>query len=141
MFIQNVSRAAAKTGEHISPGRNSMLISITDPCQEYLTPAFPFKEIHRFEFLDTDDESNEFSCTSLQATELVLLLEYALDNEMNVIVHCNAGIYRSGAVAEIGVIMGFRDTHTHRIPNVLIKNLMMRKLYEIGDRSNSSIVP
>ena len=47
---------------------------------------------------------------------------------MNVIVHCVAGVCRSGAVCEIGVMMGFDDTEVFRSPNLLVKHKMMKVL-------------
>jgi hypothetical protein len=47
---------------------------------------------------------------------------------MNVIVHCVAGVCRSGAVCEIGVMMGFDDTEAFRSPNLLVKHRMMKHL-------------
>jgi hypothetical protein len=47
---------------------------------------------------------------------------------MNVVVHCFAGICRSGAVTEVGVMMGFEDTGRFRAPNLLVKHRMMRAL-------------
>jgi hypothetical protein len=45
-----------------------------------------------------------------------------------VIVHCVAGVCRSGAVCEVGVIMGFDDTEVFRSPNLLVKHKMMKVL-------------
>jgi hypothetical protein len=47
---------------------------------------------------------------------------------MNVIVHCVAGVCRSGAVCEVGVMLGFDDTEAFRSPNLLVKHRMMRCL-------------
>jgi hypothetical protein len=47
---------------------------------------------------------------------------------MNVVVHCHAGVCRSGAVCEIGVMLGFNDTEAFRSPNLLVKHRMMRTL-------------
>ena len=47
---------------------------------------------------------------------------------MNVIVHCHAGVCRSGAVAELGVMLGFKDTESFRSPNLLVKHKMMKAL-------------
>jgi hypothetical protein len=47
---------------------------------------------------------------------------------MNVVVHCFAGICRSGAVCEVGVMMGFNDTERFRSPNLLVKHRMMKHL-------------
>ena len=67
-------------------------------------------------------------CSQEQADELVRLLQHAKDNNMNVIVHCHAGVCRSGAVCEVGVMMGFKDTEAFRSPNLLVKHRMMKKL-------------
>jgi hypothetical protein len=58
-------------------------------------------------------------CSQEQANELVRLLQHALEQRMNVIVHCHAGVCRSGAVCEIGVMLGFDDTEVFRSPNLL----------------------
>jgi predicted protein tyrosine phosphatase len=63
-----------------------------------------------------------------QAAELVRLLHHALDNSMNVLVHCHAGICRSGAVVEVGSMMGFTPTERFRMPNLRVKHRMMRVL-------------
>jgi hypothetical protein len=39
-----------------------------------------------------------------------------------------AGICRSGAVTEVGVMLGFNDTEKFRSPNLLVKHRMMKKL-------------
>ena len=127
-FIQNVPLKAVAQGFHYDAGINSMLIQIVDPCMEFPVPKHQFREVHRFEFLDEEDTENPFSITPMQAAELVALLQHALENEMNVTVHCVAGLCRSGAVAEVGVMLGFRDAETERLPNTLVKTSMMRVL-------------
>lgn len=130
-WIQNISLDAIKKGYHINVGPNSMLIQIVDPCIEFPTPKYLFKEVRQYEFLDVElanDIGFEFAITQDQADSLVSDLQYALDNSMDVVVHCHAGICRSGAVTEIGVMMGFQDTKTIRIPNMRVKNFMMKKL-------------
>ena len=139
-WIQNVSMKDIKTGQHIEAGENSMLIQIVDPAYEFPTPLKQFKEVHQFEFLDiekdglTNDGSgnwidmSEFAVTDEQAQEIVTLLQHALDNRMNVVVHCHAGVCRSGAVAEVGVMMGFSDSESFRSPNLLVKHKMMKSL-------------
>jgi predicted protein tyrosine phosphatase len=139
-WIQNVSMKDIKTGQHIEAGENSMLIQIVDPAYEFPTPLRTFKEVHQFEFLDierdglTNDGSgnwtdmSEFAVTEEQAGQIVNLLQRALDNRMNVVVHCHAGVCRSGAVAEVGVMLGFDDAEAFRSPNLLVKHLMMKAL-------------
>jgi predicted protein tyrosine phosphatase len=131
MWIENVSLDAITKGFHFDPGPNSMLIQIVDPDMNFPVPLFSFKEIHQFKFLDIEEDDpapNEVKITDEQAMELVGLLDRAKDQWMNVIVHCVAGICRSGAVAEIGVIMGFDDTKVFRMPNMTVKRKMLKCL-------------
>jgi len=132
MWIQNVALSDVKKGFHFDAGSNSMLIQIVDPAMEFPTPKHQFKEIHQFEFLDLEKDdmpdAEEFKITYEQAAQLVRLLQHALDNRMHVIVHCVAGVCRSGAVCEVGVMMGFDDTEVFRSPNLLVKHRMMKAL-------------
>jgi predicted protein tyrosine phosphatase len=146
MWIQNVAMADVARGFHFDAGPNSMLIQIVDPATEFPTPKHQFREIHQFEFLDIEEDGmtnlgdgttvdmSEFAITDADADRLVKLLQHALDNNMNVVVHCHAGVCRSGAVAEVGVMMGFQDTEVHRSPNLLVKHKMMRVLGWTYDR-------
>jgi predicted protein tyrosine phosphatase len=139
-WIQNVSLADIKKGHHIDAGFNSMLIQIVDPDIEFPTPMYDFREVYQFKFLDIEDDgmSNDGNGTPIdmswgmitddQAAELVSLLKQAEDKHMNVVVHCVAGVCRSGAVCEVGVMMGFRDAESFRSPNLLVKHKMMRVL-------------
>lgn len=140
-WIQNVALSDIVKGRHIDAGTNSMLIQIVDPCMEFPTPLHKFSEIHKFEFLDleADDmpDAEEFKITDVQASELVCLLQYALNHRMNVVVHCVAGVCRSGAVCEVGVMMGFRDTEDYRSPNLLVKHKMMDVLGMTYDNNAS----
>jgi hypothetical protein len=109
-----------------------MLIQIVDPDMEHPEPAHQFKETHKFKFLDLEqpDEciDEAWKISDAQAGELVDLLQHALDQRMDVVVHCVAGICRSGAVTEVGVMMGFDDTGRFRAPNLLVKHRMMLAL-------------
>jgi predicted protein tyrosine phosphatase len=131
-WIQNVSLADVRKGHHIRVDENSMLIQIVDPDMEHPEPAHNFKEVHKFKFLDlekSDDCINDaWKIQDEQAEQLVELLEHALDKRMDVVVHCVAGVCRSGAVAEVGVMLGFDDAEAFRSPNLLVKHKMMRKL-------------
>lgn len=131
-WIQNVALADIPRGFHIDPGVNAMLIQIVDPCMEFPEPKYQFRERHQFEFLDLEEadmpDAEEFKITYEQAEQLVRLLQHALENRMNVIVHCVAGVCRSGAVCEVGVMMGFRDTEVYRQPNLMVKRYMMKVL-------------
>jgi len=133
-WIQNVALSDISTGYHIDPGSNAMLIQIVDPAMEFPEPlpVYVFRETHQFEFLDVEERDSVLDeamrCSPAQAAELVRLLQHALENRMNVIVHCHAGVCRSGAVCEVGVMLGFDDTEAFRSPNLLVKHRMMRHL-------------
>lgn len=132
MFIENCAASDVATGFHKNPGNNAMLIQITDPASWRVTPKRSFKEVHHFEFLDLEDKDyaieESMKVSDEQAQELVRLLQHAKDNGMNVIVHCFAGVCRSGAVTEVGVMMGFEDTGKWRSPNLRVKHKMMKAL-------------
>jgi predicted protein tyrosine phosphatase len=139
-WIQNVALIDVKKGHHIRVGENAMLIQIVDPAMEFPIPHYQFKEVHQFEFLDIEEDGmtnngdgtwtdmSEFAVTQDQANELVRLLDHALEDRMDVVVHCVAGVCRSGAVAEVGVMMGFDDAEAFRAPNLLVKHKMMKRL-------------
>jgi predicted protein tyrosine phosphatase len=132
MWIQNISLDNLRAGVHYEAGPNSMLIQIVDPAMEFPVPKYQFKDVRQFEFLDIEEKDTEYDvecqCSSDQAQQLVDALKHALDSRMNVIVHCVAGLCRSGAVAEVGVMLGFEDTETQRTPNLLVKHRMLKAL-------------
>lgn len=140
MWITNISREDVRRAFHYDPGPNSMLIQISDPPGDHPTPKYPFKEVYQFDFLDIEEDGltndgcgnwtdmSEFKITDLQAERIVDLLKRALDLKMNVVVHCHMGICRSGAVCEVGVMMGFEDQGHRRQPNLLVKHKMMKAL-------------
>lgn len=130
-WIENVAASDIATGFHSDLGPNVMLIQIADPAGWFLTPLKEFKEVHQFEFMDVEDNDNfpeECKFSDEQAVRMVGLLKHALDNNMNVIVHCFAGICRSGAVVEVGTMMGFTATDRYRQPNLRVKHKMMKVL-------------
>jgi protein tyrosine phosphatase len=123
MFIENCAAADMPQAFHKDPGPNSMLIQITDPASWRATP--------KHEFLDAEDECGfpeETKFSDEQAMDMVGLLLRAKSYNMNVIVHCFAGLCRSGAVAEVGMMLGFEDTGRVRRPNARVKTKMMKVL-------------
>jgi predicted protein tyrosine phosphatase len=140
MWIQNVSKLDIAAGHHFDPGPNAMLIQIMDQGEGFPVPKYKFKEVHQFEFLDIEDDGltnmgdgimsdlGEFAITDEQAEDIAALLLHARKNRMNVIVHCYAGIFRSGAVAEVGIELGFDDTDAFRCPNRLVKRKLLQAL-------------
>jgi predicted protein tyrosine phosphatase len=110
-----------------------MLIRIQDPATFFgcIKHAQMFKEVYEFEFLDAEDSDgfeDECKIQDEQAVEIIRLLNRALDNHMNVVVHCHAGICRSGAVVEVASMMGFTPSDRYRQPNLRVKNKLMKVL-------------
>ena len=130
-FIENVAASDVTTGFHYDCGPNAMLISITDPAGWKPNPKHNFKEVHEFEFLDAEDEDgfpDECKIQDEQAENIIALLNRAKENHMNVVVHCFAGICRSGAVVEVATMMGFTPTDRFRQPNLRVKHKLMKVL-------------
>ena len=135
MWIENVPASSIANRMHMDAGPNSMLIQILDPASVFPRPLHRFKEIHQFEFLDIEDDDiakgafpEDVAIQEDQAVEIARLLRHALENRMHVVVHCHAGLCRSGAVAEVGIMMGFQDTERTRIPNLRVKHKLLRAL-------------
>ena len=133
-WIENISLADVRSGYHYDPGPNAMLIQIVDPGVEFPKPKYKqWRRIRQFFFLDVEDNEPDgaiYSCaiTNEDAKGIAEALREAWDNGMNVVVHCHMGVARSGAVAEVGVMMGFRDTEKFRIPNLMVKKKLMEQL-------------
>ncbi len=130
-WIENVSMSDVHLGHHSDLGENCMLIRISDPAYGFYPTKRTFKEVYEFEFLDAEDEDkfdDDFKISDAQAQHLVQLLQRAMAKSMNVLVHCHAGICRSGAVTEVGTMMGFTATERFRQPNLRVKHKMMKAL-------------
>jgi predicted protein tyrosine phosphatase len=145
-FIENVSKQDVNLGWHMDAGPNAMLIRIQDPATFFgkIARKEMFKEVYEFEFLDAEDSDgfpDEAKISDEQAAELVRLLQRAIDNHMNVVVHCHAGICRSGAVVEVATMMGFTPTDRFRQPNLRVKHKMMKALgwtYDSEEKPSST---
>lgn len=143
-FIENISWDDCKNGWHYDCGDNAMLIQIADPATFFPEPKRQFKEVHQFEFLDAEDGDRfpeEAMISDEQAAELVRLLQHAKENRMNVVVHCHAGICRSGAVVEVASMMGFTPSDRYRQPNLRVKHKMMKVLgwtYDENEKTSST---
>ena len=133
VWIENVSYEDIKEGLHFDAGSNSMLIQIVDPDMEFPISKYDFRLVYQVKFLDVENDEkagivyNE-AINDEHATILADALTVAKNNSMNVIVHCVAGLCRSGAVVEVGTMMGFQDTEKFRAPNVMVKKMLMNKL-------------
>ena len=126
MFIENCAMFEIPLGKHRNPGSNSMLIQIIDLDLDFPVPKHNFKEVRQYKFLDND--SDQTGINNDQAEQIARSLQFALKQKMNVIVHCVMGICRSGAVVEVGTIIGFEDTGKYRQPNTRVKKMLMKHL-------------
>ena len=130
-WITNISRASVISGYHYYPGQNAMLISIIDPDANPPTVYHSFKEKHTFAFWDINEADAENAISDADAKEIAELLIKARDQQMNVVVHCTAGLCRSGAVTEAAVAFGLlNDTGVRRQPNTLVKGKLFNELQQ-----------
>lgn len=137
-FIENASRFDIATGFHADPGPNAMLIQITDVNSDFVTPKYEFREVAQFRFDDVEDPNDPGAITDDDAAKITDLLLKAKRENMNVIVHCFAGLCRSGVVAEVGIILGFNPPDRIRIPNTLVKKKVMECLgYDINEKTSA----
>ena len=139
-WIENISCANIIDGKHHDAGSRGVLIQIMDPATFFPEPKHHFAEIHRFEFLDVDgdcmsnngsgdmEDMSEWAITEDQAKQIVAILKKALKENRSVICHCFAGLCRSGAVAEVGITMGFDDVGNFRSPNERVLKFMFEEL-------------
>jgi len=132
-WIENISLDDVRKGYHYDPGFNSMLIQIVDPGVEFPTPKHQFRKTYQFYFLDVEDNEPDgclydAAITNEDAKGIAEALREAWNEHMNVVVHCHMGVARSGAVAEVGTMIGFRDTEKFRIPNLMVKHKLMHYL-------------
>ena len=132
-WIENIGIDEVRKGYHYDPGPNAMLIQIVDPGTEFPIPKHEFRCTHQFFFLDVEDNEPNgvlYSCaiTNEDAKGIAAALQEAWNEGMNVVVHCHMGVSRSGAVAEVGTIMGFRDVGKFRVPNLMVKKKLMEQL-------------
>ena len=136
-WIENCPRIAVELGTHTLDSKTSILIQITDADLDFVTPYHgDYINVFRFMFHDVTEMIEHkgkkyYPITQEQANQLVEILDISLKEKYNVIVHCTAGLCRSGAVTEVGSIMGFRPVHDNRLPNVEVKSKMLRSLYNV----------
>jgi len=131
--IENVSYADILKGNYQNDPLKSLLIQIVDPYMDFPSPPQWFTQHLRFRFMDLSDPGEDDINLSnmLNQTDADLIanvLKVCLEGDLNVTVHCVAGLSRSGAVAEVGEIMGFEYIGRTKIPNVHVKSLLLKEL-------------
>lgn len=136
-FIQNVSASRVMSGMHLNPGEDAILIQVMDPgTKNWPHPLYEFDRVHRFEFLDAEDDlevDEVLKFSDEQAAGILNVLKDALDSDVNVIVQCHAGVCRSGAIAEVGTMLGFDDTYSFRQPNMRVMDKLIKEAF--GDET------
>jgi protein tyrosine phosphatase len=131
-WIENVSFIDIENGHHFDAGNNSVLIQID---MDWPDPLYKFGRAYQFKFLDID-RPDTYSIDKHNAKMIASVLKAAFERGHNVIVHCVAGVCRSGGVVEAGIALGFQDTEKFRIPNVLVKNMILKELGLSSDYEN-----
>lgn len=131
-FIQNVSRKDIEQGNHApTSGENTVLIQISDPASGFPTSAAKFKHIYGFFFDDIEEEEGphgEIGINDDQAQEIADVIKMAYENKYDIIVHCHAGLCRSGAVAQAAEAYGFGPGGRKQVPNLRVKHKVMAAL-------------
>jgi predicted protein tyrosine phosphatase len=135
-FITNVSYEDIQQGYHEEAGENSMLIQIVDMDHEFPKPLKDFKVIHQFKFDDETEGPNVI--TDEQAKKIAEALTEAKEKNMNVVVHCFAGLCRSGAVTDVGIEIGFNPPDRARHPNSLVR-MKLRKALNLAITPETSM--
>jgi predicted protein tyrosine phosphatase len=130
--IYNVSYNDIKKGDffHPPPNNRMILIQIVDPCMDFPIPLceHTFYEIHQFEFSDVDSPNDivwPFRFRIEQAKKIIHILKTAKLNDADVIIHCIAGVSRSGAIVEFGIQeLNFSDCNLYRHPNAYMLRIL-----------------
>ena len=131
--IQNVSRYDVESGSHLATdsGRKVVLIQISDPDTAHPTPAKSFEKIFKFKFLDIEEDQecpDQWRPSADDAYYIASILLTCLQMDYDLVVHCHAGVCRSGAVAEVGEMLGFEYAGSYKQPNVALKKHLMNAL-------------
>lgn len=129
--IQNVSQQAVIDGDCFDPTTFSLhLIQITDYDSEFVEPKNwrYYKSIRQYRFNDTEDLFDLNCITDTQAKQIAEALKHILLLGDDLVVHCLAGICRSGAVVECAEAIGFQKCNNFRLPNALVKRKIMQAL-------------
>lgn len=112
--------------------QDSILISIIDMGTLPVKPKSQFKHIYTFQFDDVDEQIEGLQpISNYQAKRIAEIIKQCKDDNVDIFVHCTAGVSRSGAVVEAGLLYGFElpKWHTYgRIPNRTVYNNIRREL-------------
>ena len=136
VWIENAAWADVIAGDHITAGDNAVLIQIIDPDHTFPLPKHHFKETYQFKFLDIErgmEGFDRFGIKKEQARQLVDILYNAYAQQSNVVVHCFAGVSRSGAVVAAATLIGFQPVEKFRGPNRTVFELLAKIIEDDGN--------
>lgn len=138
-WVANFSMKQIEEGEHFTVDNKTILIQIQDPdTKEFINPKYKkdFNKIYQFKFWDAEDEKDipvkdkEGLFSNKQSLEISKIIQDAKENNLNIVIHCHAGICRSGAITEVCGLYGFdiENQINNRIPNKLVFNKLRKNL-------------
>lgn len=139
MKIANLSLEIIESG-YIPPDKNTILISITDIGYNANIKETNYVDIHRFQFEDIEQEEVDAKfeqndlipnwATIISDKQAYKIYEILLNNlfKNNIIVHCSAGVSRSGAVTEAALKIGYGLYDFSNLRT--INKTVFKKIYE-----------
>lgn len=127
-WINNQSLFNVISGFHML-SENVNLIRVVDPDMSFSKVAHisSFKNVLELKFFDNDNAP----CYKI-LDKIHDFLISSLDNNQDVLVHCVAGINRSGAIAQYGEALGFQYIVPNNMGmtcNAVLKSALMEKLW------------
>lgn len=131
--------AQAMNGDFRQMPENTILIQFADPDKVFPRVPRDFTEIHQFKCWDVTDSDPKWdqlkdgAFSADQAKQLAQILVNAWEQKQNVLVHCVAGLCRSGAVVEILVsVFKYTAMHSNRHPNYMVRRMIVDELFNLG---------
>lgn len=108
-------------------------IQIVDPDMDFPLIENAHARIYQFQFLDLDydfpdHQDHPLAIQTSQAEAIARILEDAWNQQHSIIVHCHAGVCRSGAVIEAALALGYPDPEIYRSPNRKVKHAILHSL-------------
>ncbi len=148
MYCINLGEWWIRDGKHDIPDNNLILIQITSPNDNFIESPYKhlFYNIYRFKFDDITLEDtfkypelldlthNLKLISEQQSLEIAQILINAEKDNKNVIVSCQAGISRSGAIAQVAEeLLGFEPNKQSclRHPNKYVYATVRDKILEL----------
>ena len=122
--------------------KNAVLIQIKTPEDLFVRPQQEFHSIHKFQFHDSDNKYLGFRTISEdEAKRIAEILISAYTEGLDVVVHCDAGISRSSAVAVAGESIGFKLVgNKYKNPNKLVLSMIRKELETEYDPTRSAFI-